>query len=153
MDAGTVIITLGAAALALLPRVPAFTAEGRKQERLKRDLEVWKDMPEGEGRDLLASEIEASTKAMVEERSRDRALGQGMAFAGMAALVGFVLLALADPSDATGWKALARTVALELALAALILAVLLVTLTWALQLWYWLRSAWRKRHTEAAAEG
>lgn len=88
MDLGTAIVTLAVGAIAVLPRVPALSGIGRRQARIQRDIELWADMPHGEMRDRLGSDIERQTGELLEERNRDRTVENAW-------LYGSALLALA----------------------------------------------------------
>lgn len=92
MDFGTAVVTVIAAAAVLLPRLPAFTAEGREQARIQLDVGLWTDMPHGDVRDSLGAEIEERTTAMLNGRtsglSFSDATNVGLRWAG----AGWVLL-------------------------------------------------------------
>lgn len=146
VDAVTVVVTLAAAALALLPRIPALSAQGRKQARLRDDVEVWKSMPEGDTRDALKEAIEAETREMLAERGRDRNVQTALLASGLLALLGTLTLAAADPANRARWQATARTMFAEAGLIALVFSVAAMSLAIGLMAagpvaatWNWLR--------------
>lgn len=110
VDIGTLVVSLGVALIALLPRVPGLSADERRRARIHGDTELWKSMPEGAAREALAKHIETATVAMLTERARDRTLrtgwlyGSGWVFAGWALFVG----STAVPED-EGWAVSVRS--------------------------------------------
>ncbi len=93
MDMGTALVTVVAAGLVLMPRVPALTAEGRAKSRIRSDVDLWASMPKGDARDALAKNIESNTARLLTERARDRRIESTLIFSwsslagGWAALV------------------------------------------------------------------
>jgi len=95
VDIGTAVVTIGAAALALLPRVPALSADGRRQERLKRDLEILNAMPDGEAKNRHRLQVETALAALVDERKRDRRIEQFWILGTTWTFAGWIVIALA----------------------------------------------------------
>lgn len=109
VDMGTLVVSLSVALIALLPRVPGFSADERRRARIYGDTELWKSMPEGAAREALAEHIGTATAEMLAERARDRTLrtgwlyGSGWMFAGWALVVGSTAL-----PEGQGWAASVR---------------------------------------------
>lgn len=136
VDFGTAVVTVLAAAVVLLPRMPAFTAPGREQARIKADVELWTAMPDGASKELLRLEIDRRTAALLEDRGRDRTLEDAWTVGLRWLSVGWVLLVASTAVE--GEAAWAEHVRFALQLGGLIagaLGVFLFTLTVALVLW------------------
>lgn len=111
MDLGTVLVSLGVAAIALLPRIPGFSADERRRARIQRDVDLWKTMPECDERGALAEQIGVATRTMLTERARDRFLTRSWLYGSGAVFVGWILLVASQyiPDEALGaeyWRAL-----------------------------------------------
>jgi hypothetical protein len=72
MDLGTAFVTLLVAVIAVLPRVPALSADGRAQASIRRDAELWAAIPSGTARDRLGDQVEERTAALLDARGRHR---------------------------------------------------------------------------------
>ncbi|MCV2395944.1 hypothetical protein OEB99_16635 [Actinotalea sp. M2MS4P-6] len=72
MDIPTALVTLLAASLVLLPRIPALSREGRAQARIRADADLWRAMPEGPARTQLAEAIESATLELLADRKSER---------------------------------------------------------------------------------
>jgi hypothetical protein len=135
VDFGTAVVTVLAAAVVLLPRVPALDAPGREQARIKLDVELWAAIPDGASKERLRQEIDRRTAALLEDRGRDRTLED--AWVGLRWLsVGWVLLVASTAIE--GGAVWAGHVQFALQLCGLIagaLGVFLFMLTVALVLW------------------
>lgn len=136
MDIGTAVVTLAVGAIAVLPRVPALTAEGRAQAAIKRDIELWSALPVGAARDRLGTHIEEQTVALLDDRQRDRRMETGWLYGTGLAGVGWVLmLASSAMSSTETWVSHVRLVVGLAGLGAGALALFALALTFALVVW------------------
>lgn len=116
MDLGTSLVTLGAAALVLLPRVPALTAEGRAKERIRGDLELLASMPgESAARAALAAQVESGVDQMLRDRDRDRFLERSWVWGTSLLGLGWLLLVLSKAPGTAGPMSQDLTFALVIA--------------------------------------
>ncbi|WP_163275348.1 hypothetical protein [Cellulomonas iranensis] len=99
MDPWTAAVTLAVAAIALLPRVPALSADGRKTARLKQDADLWSVMPDGEAKAALGQHITKKTSELLEERHRDRFVEQSWSAATAFAVAALILANLLNLVD------------------------------------------------------
>lgn len=76
MDLGAAIVTLVVGAVAVLPRIPSLSVDGRKVARLKADAELAASLPEGDARVALAEHIEVATLELLDARRRPASIDQ-----------------------------------------------------------------------------
>jgi hypothetical protein len=151
VDFGTAVVTVLAAAVVLLPRVPAIGAPGREQARIKLDVELWAAMPDGASKERLRQEIDRRTAALLEDRGRDRTLEDAWAVGLRWLSVGWVLLVASTAIE--GGAVWAGHVQFALQLGGLIagaLGVFLFMLTVALVLWKACVCVWSRLRRRAA---
>ena len=150
MDFATAVITLAVAGVALLPRLPALSKDGRQAARLKADADLWATMPKGDARDSLGAHIETRTAELLAERARDRTVERVWLYGTAWTAAGWTLLVASNGlNGAETWLQQVRTALVVLGLLAAALGVVLLLAVGALLVWR-IRSprlikAWNRR--------
>lgn len=70
MDLGAAVVTLVVGAVAVLPRIPSLSADGRRVARLKADADLAATLPPGSAKEALDEHVEAATRELLEARRR-----------------------------------------------------------------------------------
>lgn len=95
------IAALGAA---LIARAPAFSPDARRRTSITRDVEMWKQLPEGPGRDAFAEHIAQRVVDLTKRRSRTENSEQVGLLATAILLVGWILLLASSAiTGSTDW--------------------------------------------------
>lgn len=160
MDLGTVLVSLGVAGIALLPRIPGLSADERRRARIQGDTALWRAMPKSDARDALAEQIAAATRAMLVERVRDRTIERGWWYGSGWAFVGWVLIVAStsipeETSWAGPWRALLSWSGIGVALAGVFVLVMIMATVFfraAARAFRW-RNARRASGPESADDG
>lgn len=96
MDLGAAVVTLVVGAVAVLPRIPSLSVDGRRVARLKADAELAATLPPGPARVALEEHLEMATRELLDSRGRPPSFEQRLSIAMLPMLVAWVSGALAD---------------------------------------------------------
>jgi hypothetical protein len=103
------MVTLLVAAIAVLPRIPGLTPDGRAQERIRRDIELWRGMPEGEAKERLGRATETQVIELLDDRASVSQLQRCWVLSTSWLMVGWLaLVASSAVNDDEPWKSSVR---------------------------------------------
>ena len=154
------MVSLGVAAIALLPRAPGFSTDERRRTRIQKDAELWRSLPSSDARDALADHIATATGDLIAQRGRDRTIEQGWLYGSGWLFIGWLMMltSFAIPNEPM-WRQQLRVVVGVCGLAVALIGVLFLLAAIALVTFravVKLNAKWRAgrgRRSEVAAAG